>query len=117
MPKATVTPSCTMVAPGASCAPRCVRTFASPCSEGLRHRVIEPLTIERESNTAMTASADAAIPASSRGLMEGSQALAEAAIRAGCRFYAGYPITPSTEILEYMSVRLPQVGGVCMKDR
>jgi len=62
----------------------------------------------------MTASADAAIPASSRGLMEGSQALAEAAIRAGCRFYAGYPITPSTEILEYMSVRLPQVGGVCM---
>jgi 2-oxoglutarate ferredoxin oxidoreductase subunit alpha len=47
-------------------------------------------------------------------LMEGSQALAEAAVQAGCRFYAGYPITPSTEILEYMSVRLPQVGGVCM---
>ena len=50
----------------------------------------------------------------SRVLMEGSQALAEAAVQAGCRFYAGYPITPSTEILEYMSVRLPQVGGVCM---
>src|ERR1700687_713344 len=49
-----------------------------------------------------------------RVLMEGSQALAEAAVQAGCRFYAGYPITPSTEILEYMSVRLPQVGGVCM---
>lgn len=47
-------------------------------------------------------------------LMEGSQAIAEAAIRAGCRFYAGYPITPSTEILEYMSMRMPQVGGVCM---
>ncbi len=46
--------------------------------------------------------------------MEGSHALAEAAIRAGCRFYAGYPITPSTEILEYMASRLPQVGGVCM---
>jgi 2-oxoglutarate ferredoxin oxidoreductase subunit alpha len=46
--------------------------------------------------------------------MEGGHALAEAAIRAGCRFYAGYPITPSTEILEYMSVRMPQVGGVCM---
>jgi 2-oxoglutarate ferredoxin oxidoreductase subunit alpha len=46
--------------------------------------------------------------------MEGSVALAEAAVRAGCRFYAGYPITPSTEILEYMSVRLPQVGGTCM---
>jgi len=47
-------------------------------------------------------------------LMEGSHAVAEAAIQAGCRFYAGYPITPSTEILEYMSHRLPQVGGVCM---
>jgi 2-oxoglutarate ferredoxin oxidoreductase subunit alpha len=46
--------------------------------------------------------------------MEGSHAVAEAAIQAGCRFYAGYPITPSTEILEYMSHRLPQVGGVCM---
>jgi 2-oxoglutarate ferredoxin oxidoreductase subunit alpha len=49
-----------------------------------------------------------------RRLMEGSAAMAEAAVRAGCRFYAGYPITPSTEILEYMSVRLPQVGGTCM---
>jgi 2-oxoglutarate ferredoxin oxidoreductase subunit alpha len=47
-------------------------------------------------------------------LMEGSHAIAEAAIQAGCRFYAGYPITPSTEILEYMSHRQPQVGGVCM---
>src|SRR5262245_39663608 len=46
--------------------------------------------------------------------MEGSHAIAEAAIQAGCRFYAGYPITPSTEVLEYMSHRLPQVGGVCM---
>ena len=49
-----------------------------------------------------------------RTLMEGSTAMAEAAVQAGCRFYAGYPITPSTEILEYMSGRLPQVGGVCM---
>src|SRR2546423_12748261 len=46
--------------------------------------------------------------------MEVSHALAESAVQAGCRFYAGYPITPSTEILEYMSHRLPQVGGVCM---
>ncbi len=51
---------------------------------------------------------------SRRALMEGSAALAEAAIEAGCRFYAGYPITPSTEILEYMATRMPQVGGVCM---
>ncbi len=46
--------------------------------------------------------------------MEGAQAIAEAAVRAGCRFYAGYPITPSTPILEYMSARMPEVGGVCM---
>jgi 2-oxoglutarate ferredoxin oxidoreductase subunit alpha len=51
---------------------------------------------------------------SRRVLMEGSCAMAESAIQAGCRFYAGYPITPSTEILEYMATRLPQVGGVCM---
>lgn len=49
-----------------------------------------------------------------RVLMEGSCAMAEGAIQVGCRFYAGYPITPSTEILEYMATRLPQVGGVCM---
>jgi 2-oxoglutarate ferredoxin oxidoreductase subunit alpha len=53
-------------------------------------------------------------PAGRRVLMEGSHALAESAVQAGCRFYAGYPITPSTEILEYMSARMPQVGGVCM---
>jgi 2-oxoglutarate ferredoxin oxidoreductase subunit alpha len=53
-------------------------------------------------------------PLGPRVLMEGSHALAESAIQAGCRFYAGYPITPSTEILEYMATRLPQVGGVCM---
>jgi len=46
--------------------------------------------------------------------MEGSCAMAEGAIQVGCRFYAGYPITPSTEILEYMATRMPQVGGVCM---
>src|SRR5262249_59620933 len=49
---------------------------------------------------------------SERVLLEGSIAMAEAAIQSGCRFYAGYPITPSTEILEYMSTRMPEVGGV-----
>lgn len=43
--------------------------------------------------------------------MQGATACAEGAIAAGCRFYAGYPITPSTEIAEEMVVRLPQVGG------
>lgn len=44
-------------------------------------------------------------------LMKGCEAVAEAAIRAGCRFFAGYPITPQNEIPEYMSSRLAEVGG------
>jgi 2-oxoglutarate ferredoxin oxidoreductase subunit alpha len=43
--------------------------------------------------------------------MKGNEALAEAAIQAGCRFYAGYPITPQNEIPEYLSARLPAAGG------
>ncbi len=44
-------------------------------------------------------------------LMKGNDALAEAAVRAGCRFFGGYPITPQSEILEYLSKRMPEVGG------
>ena len=44
-------------------------------------------------------------------LMKGSEAIAEAAVQAGCRLFFGYPITPQNEIPEYMSYRLPQVGG------
>lgn len=47
----------------------------------------------------------------SKVLMKGNDALAEAAVRAGCRFFGGYPITPQSEILEYLSWRLPEVGG------
>lgn len=45
-------------------------------------------------------------------LMRGNEVIAEAAIQAGCRFYAGYPITPQNEIPEYMSWRMPEVGGI-----
>jgi 2-oxoglutarate/2-oxoacid ferredoxin oxidoreductase subunit alpha len=45
-------------------------------------------------------------------LMKGNEAIAEAAVQAGCRFYAGYPITPQNEIPEYLSWRLPEAGGV-----
>jgi len=45
-------------------------------------------------------------------LMKGNEALAEGAIKAGCRFFAGYPITPQNEVPEYMSWRMDQVGGV-----
>ena len=44
-------------------------------------------------------------------LMKGNDALAEGAVRAGCRFFAGYPITPQNEVPEYMSWRMPQAGG------
>ena len=44
--------------------------------------------------------------------MSGDEACAEGAISAGCRFFAGYPITPATEIAERMSQRLPEVGGI-----
>ena len=44
--------------------------------------------------------------------MQGNEACAEGALYAGCRFYAGYPITPSTEIMEIMAARLPKMDGV-----
>ncbi len=46
---------------------------------------------------------------------QGNQACAEAAIVAGCRFFAGYPITPASEIAEIMSVKLPKTGGVYLQ--
>jgi 2-oxoglutarate ferredoxin oxidoreductase subunit alpha len=47
-------------------------------------------------------------------LMEGSEAMAEAAVASGCRFFAGYPMTPFTEILEHFARMLPENGGVCI---
>lgn len=46
-----------------------------------------------------------------RVFMKGCEAIAEAAVRSGCRFFAGYPITPQNEIPEYFARRLPEVGG------
>src|SRR5437588_6242981 len=51
---------------------------------------------------------------SERVLMEGSEALARAAIVAGCRFFAGYPMTPFTEVLEHFARLLPDAGGACI---
>ncbi|MBE6901600.1 MAG: 3-methyl-2-oxobutanoate dehydrogenase subunit VorB [Ruminococcaceae bacterium] len=50
-----------------------------------------------------------------RKLMKGNEALAEAAIRAGCKCFFGYPITPQTEISAYLSKRMPKVGGVFLQ--
>ncbi len=50
-----------------------------------------------------------------RVLMKGNEAIAEGAIRAGCDAYFGYPITPQTELLEYMSRRMPELGRVFLQ--
>lgn len=50
----------------------------------------------------------------SRELMDGSEAMVRAAIAAGCRFFAGYPMTPFTELLEGFARGLPEAGGVCI---
>lgn len=50
----------------------------------------------------------------SRSLMMGSHAIAEASVAAGCRFFAGYPMTPFTELLEHFAVKLPDAGGACI---
>ncbi|NLG11187.1 MAG: 3-methyl-2-oxobutanoate dehydrogenase subunit VorB [Coriobacteriaceae bacterium] len=48
-------------------------------------------------------------------LMKGNEALAEAALRAGCRYFFGYPITPQTELAAYMAKRMPKVGGIYLQ--
>lgn len=50
-----------------------------------------------------------------RRFMKGCEAIAEAALRAGCRFFAGYPITPQNEIPEYMAKMMPKVGGTFLQ--
>ena len=52
---------------------------------------------------------------SEKVLMKGNEAIAEAAIRAGCRHYFGYPITPQTEVAAYMSKRMPKIGGTFLQ--
>ena len=48
-------------------------------------------------------------------LMKGNEALAEAAIQAGCKFFFGYPITPQTELAAYMSKKMPKIGGTYLQ--
>jgi 2-oxoglutarate ferredoxin oxidoreductase subunit alpha len=50
--------------------------------------------------------------ANKKVLMTGNEAIAEGAIQAGCRFYAGYPITPQNELIGYLARRLPEAGGI-----
>ena len=48
-------------------------------------------------------------------LMKGNEAIAEAAILAGCRHYLGYPITPQTEVAAYMAKKMPKIGGTFLQ--
>ena len=52
---------------------------------------------------------------SEKVLMKGNEAIAESAIRAGCRFFFGYPITPQTELAAYMAKRMPKEGGTYLQ--
>ena len=52
---------------------------------------------------------------SEKVLMKGNEAIAEAALRAGCRHYFGYPITPQTELAAYMAKRMPKIGGTFLQ--
>ena len=52
---------------------------------------------------------------SDKVLMKGNEAIAEAAIRCGCRHYFGYPITPQTEIAAYMAQKMPTLGGTLLQ--
>ena len=52
---------------------------------------------------------------SEKVLMKGNEAIAEAAIIAGCRHYFGYPITPQTEVAAYMAKRMPKIGGTFLQ--
>ncbi len=54
----------------------------------------------------------ASVVASGKHFIDGNEACAEGAIAAGCRFAAGYPITPSTEIVEHLASRFPKIGGM-----
>ena len=48
-------------------------------------------------------------------MMKGNEAIAEAAILAGCRHYFGYPITPQTEVAAYMAKKMPKIGGTFLQ--
>lgn len=52
---------------------------------------------------------------SEKTVMRGNEAVGEGAIRAGCRYFFGYPITPQNELFEYMARRLPEVGGMFLQ--
>ncbi|MCI2430910.1 2-oxoacid:acceptor oxidoreductase subunit alpha [Candidatus Acetothermia bacterium] len=52
---------------------------------------------------------------SKQEFVQGNEACARGALYAGCRFFAGYPITPSSEIMEYLAREMPKVGGVCVQ--
>ena len=52
---------------------------------------------------------------SEKVLMKGNEVLAESAMRAGCKYFFGYPITPQTELSAYMSKHMPKIGGTFLQ--
>jgi len=52
---------------------------------------------------------------SGKYFIQGNEALAEGALFADCKFFAGYPITPASEVLEYLAKKIPRIGGICIQ--
>jgi 2-oxoglutarate/2-oxoacid ferredoxin oxidoreductase subunit alpha len=77
-------------------------------AKGLRGSAAQPVAVRRRHRPAETPSLPH--PARERVLMKGNEAMAEAAIQAGCDAYFGYPITPQAELLEWMARRMPEEG-------
>src|SRR6187401_96845 len=90
-------------APAAHCAHGSVQTPCSRCSRGRGRSDVA--TVAPTSDT--TRRKDAVVRPV---LMKGNEAMAEAAIQAGCDAYFGYPITPQAEVLEWMARRMPELG-------
>ena len=72
------------------------RTRAATCTA--RCAIVDPVEVEED-----------------RVLMSGNQAIASAPSPPGCSYFAGYPITPASDILEWLSAKLPQVGGITIQ--
>ena len=101
-PRATATRSCWPAAPAAR---RARGSAPTSCFQVYKYDEPIELTVAATAHEPVLAT-----PA----LLEGSEAIADAMVAAGCRFFAGYPMTPFTEVLEHMAAKLPGVGGTCM---
>jgi 2-oxoglutarate ferredoxin oxidoreductase subunit alpha len=86
------------------------------CYLGAQGRCVAAITrMKKKKSSSRTTCATNSIRKREPELVQGNEACARGALYAGCRFFAGYPITPSSEIMEYLARELPKAGGVCVQ--